>query len=48
MLNSLGEEEQGHETAQEQLLTAQPLELHCSIFLQLPDLSANNTNMQKT
>jgi hypothetical protein len=48
MLNSLGEEEQGHETAQEQLLTAQPPELHCSIFSQLPDLSANNKNMQKT
>jgi hypothetical protein len=48
MFNSLGEEEQGHEIAQEQLLTAQPLELHCSIFLQLPDSSANNTNMWKT
>jgi hypothetical protein len=29
MFNLLGEGEQGHETAQEQLLTAQALELHC-------------------
>jgi hypothetical protein len=48
MLSSLGEEEQGHETAREQILTAQLPELHCSIFSRLPDLSASNNNMQKT
>jgi hypothetical protein len=40
--NSLDEEEQGHETEQEQISTAQPPEPHCSIFSQLLDLSVHN------